>query len=226
MRNPLLRSTGVLSALFYESVIVTEGDADRAFYQEINELLLRLDRNRGIRNCIFLNAQNKQTIPTIISPLRNLGIPAAAIYDIDFVKHGGGTAASYLSSAGIPTLLQQSLTALRAAVLQALTNTGMNFKREGGIELLSGSEKEAGINYFDQLRAYGVFIIREGELEYWLKHLGISGHGPTWLIPMFERMGEDPNSGGYVNPEETDVWEFMDHVRSWLLDAKRKGIPG
>ena len=41
MRNPLLRSTGVLSALFYESVVVTEGDADRVFYQEINERLLR-----------------------------------------------------------------------------------------------------------------------------------------------------------------------------------------
>jgi hypothetical protein len=37
MRNPLLRSTGVLSGLFYEFVIVTEADADRAFYQEIND---------------------------------------------------------------------------------------------------------------------------------------------------------------------------------------------
>jgi len=33
MRNPLLRSTGVLSGLFYEFVVVTESDADRAFYQ-------------------------------------------------------------------------------------------------------------------------------------------------------------------------------------------------
>ena len=34
MRNPLLRSTNVLSGLFYEFVVVTESDADRAFYQE------------------------------------------------------------------------------------------------------------------------------------------------------------------------------------------------
>ena len=39
MRNPLLRSTGVLGGLFYEFVVVTESDADRAFYQEINEAL-------------------------------------------------------------------------------------------------------------------------------------------------------------------------------------------
>ncbi|MBX9848029.1 MAG: ATP-binding protein, partial [Rhodocyclaceae bacterium] len=35
MRNPLLRSIGVLDALFYNAVVVTESDADRAFYSEI-----------------------------------------------------------------------------------------------------------------------------------------------------------------------------------------------
>ena len=40
MRNPLMRSADVLSGLFYEYVIVTESDADRAFYQEINDRLL------------------------------------------------------------------------------------------------------------------------------------------------------------------------------------------
>lgn len=56
MRNPLLRSTGVLSGLFYEFVIVTESDADRAFYQEINERLLRFKPEWGIPNCLFINA--------------------------------------------------------------------------------------------------------------------------------------------------------------------------
>jgi len=63
MRNPLLRSVGVLSALFYEFVIVTESDADRAFYQEVNDRLLKFT-DKGIPNCLFLNAQNKQTVNT------------------------------------------------------------------------------------------------------------------------------------------------------------------
>src|SRR5579884_910000 len=71
MRNPLLRSTGVLNGLFYQSVVVTESDSDRAFYQEINERLLRYHANRGIPNCLFLNAQNKQTTHQIIQPLRD-----------------------------------------------------------------------------------------------------------------------------------------------------------
>jgi ABC-type polar amino acid transport system ATPase subunit len=39
MRDPLLRSTGVLSALFHSSAIVCEADRDRAFYEEINSRL-------------------------------------------------------------------------------------------------------------------------------------------------------------------------------------------
>jgi energy-coupling factor transporter ATP-binding protein EcfA2 len=89
MQNPLLRSVGMLSGLFYSYVVVSEADADRAFYQEINERLLAADDARAIPHALFLNADNKQTIPRIIEPLRKLGIPAAGIADIDIVKDGG-----------------------------------------------------------------------------------------------------------------------------------------
>ena len=75
MRNPLLRSIGVLDALFYNAVVVTEADADRAFYQEVNERLLQANDPRGIEGCLFLNAQNKQTVWDIVHPLRELGQP-------------------------------------------------------------------------------------------------------------------------------------------------------
>ncbi len=42
---------------------------------------------------------------------------------------------------------------------------------------------------------------------------------------MFERMGEDPTALGYIHPTKADVWEFMDRIKVWLLDPKRKGIP-
>ncbi len=77
MRHPLLRSTGVLNGLFYEFVIVTESDADRAFYQEVNERLLQFKPEWGIPNCLLITAQNKQTIETIIRPLRQLWYPSS-----------------------------------------------------------------------------------------------------------------------------------------------------
>lgn len=223
MRNPLLRSVGVLSALFYESVVVTEGDADRAFYQEINERLQT--EGRGIPNCIFLNAQNKQTVPFILEPLRSLGIPAAAIYDLDFVKDGGGVATRFLQTAGIPALQHNSIAALKSAVLKALNEADTEWKMKGGINLLDDCNRAAADNYFDQLDAYGAFVVRRGELETWLSHIYKGGHGPNWLIPMFEAMGEDQDAAGYVTPAEGDVWAFLDRIAAWLLDPNRKGIP-
>ncbi|WP_343048264.1 ATP-dependent nuclease [Pseudomonas reactans] len=224
MRHPLLRSTGVLSGLFYEFVVVTESDADRAFYQEINERLLQFKPEWGIPNCLFIHAQNKQTIPTIIKPLRKLGIPAVAIVDVDVLKEGGKNWSNFLASANIPELAHNHMASARTAINTALNATKKNMKTDGGIYILPKDECEAAQNLLTQLNQYGVFTVPIGELESWLKPLCVSGHGPSWLIDMFERMGEDPKHPDYVKPSDTDVWEFMRDIKLWLTDPKRKGI--
>ncbi|MDB6157766.1 MAG: ATPase [Gammaproteobacteria bacterium] len=225
MRNPLLRSTGVLSGLFYEFVVVTESDADRAFYEEINERLLRLKPSWGISNCLFLNAQNKQTVPTLIRPLRQLGIPAAGIVDIDVLKEGGTAWAKLLSASNVPALATNSLATLRASVLQAMIKTGKDMKRDGGVAILEGQEQEAAVHLLAQLAEYGIFVVPGGELESWLKKLASPGHGPAWLIDIFQKMGEDPTSPAYAKPSEADVWMFLSKVNKWLTNPDRFGIP-
>ena len=225
MRNPLLRSTGVLSGLFYEFVVVTESDADRAFYQEINERLLRYQSSFGIPNCLFLNAQNKQTVRTIIRPLRELGIPAVGIVDIDVLKEGGSVWTDFLSSGFIPELEHQALGTLRAGVKLKFEGTGKDMKKGGGIDLLSGADAEAANNLFDRLAQYGLFVVRRGELESWLKPLGAVGHGPNWLVDVFAKMGEDPESPSYVRPATGDVWEFVAAMKKWFADPGRRSIP-
>jgi predicted ATPase len=228
MRNPLLRSTGVISGLFYEFVIVTESDADRAFYQEINERLLRENSALGIANCLFLNAQNKQTVKTIIKPLRELGIPAVGIVDIDVVKEGGQVWTGFLESSFIPELQHSSLAILRNAVKQKfddLKQQGKDMKRDGGIEILSTQDKAAANNLFDTLAEYGTFVVRKGELESWLLNLNATGHGPNWLIDIFEKMGEDPESSDYLKPSTDDVWSFIGEIKRWFDNPDRKGIP-
>lgn len=224
MRNPLLRSTGVLSGLFYEFVIVTESDADRAFYQEINERLLRYKPEGGIPNCLFLNAQNKQTVRTIIRPLREMGIPTAGIVDIDVLKEGGSVWTEFLSSGFVPNLEQQSLGTVRAALKEKFDAAGQEMKR-GGITLLDEADREAANNLFDRLSQYGLFVVRRGQQESWLPELHGAGHGPNWLIDIFEKMGEDPDSPNYIRPATSDVWEFLGGIRSWLMDANMHGIP-
>jgi ABC-type cobalamin/Fe3+-siderophores transport system ATPase subunit len=225
MRNPLLRSTGVLSGLFYEFVVVTESDADRAFYQEINERLLRFKPEWGIPNCLFINAQNKQTVHTIIRPLRQLGIPAAAVVDVDVLKDGGTTWTNLLGGANIPVIAHGSLGTMRGALKQAMDNTGKDMKRDGGVDILQQADREAALNLMSQLVEYGVFVVSGGELESWVKHLGAPGHGPSWLIGVFEKMGADPDAPGFLKPSDGDVWAFMQKMKAWLIDPNRKGIP-
>lgn len=225
MRNPLLRSTNVLQGLFYEFVIVTEADTDRAFYQEMNERLLRYQTEWGTPNCLFIHAQNKQTIPTILKPLRQLGIPAAGIIDIDVLKEGGTQWSNLVNSAGLPELERNGIATLRASVKDAMDKTGKDMKRDGGTAILDGSDKEAADNLLAKLAEYGLFVVPSGELEFWLKPLGVQGHGPNWLIQLFEKMGEDPESTAYIKPGRSDVWKFMSTIREWLVNPRRKGIP-
>ncbi|MGB3534928.1 MAG: hypothetical protein WBA13_15625 [Microcoleaceae cyanobacterium] len=98
-------------------------------------------------------------------------------------------------------------------------------KRDGGIEILSESDKEAANNLFNQLDEYGLFVVRIGELESWLKYLEVNGHASKWLIKIFEKMGEDPDAASYVKPQQGDVWDFIEKIGKWLKDPKRKGIP-
>jgi hypothetical protein len=224
MRAPLLRSVGAVSGLFHEHVVVVESDTDRAFYQEVNERLLKFDNGRGIANCLFLNAQSWQTIRRIMAPLRQMGIPAACIYDLDVVLNGGSEWTQMLRDAAVPEVQINSLLALRAAIALATKECSGSIKRSG-ISILAGSNREALENLLSELARYGIFFVPVGECEAWLKHLKIDGHATEWLVRMFETLGDDPKGAQYAKPEAGDVWDFIATVRAWLSDPRRKGIP-
>jgi len=225
MRNPLLRSVGVLNALFYNTVVVTEADADRAFYQEINERLLLAKDPRGLEGCLFLNAQNKQTVWDIVGPLRELGIPAVGIVDIDVLKDGGAVWQKPMDGAFVPSLSHSALATERSALLSAFDATGRDMKRDGGIQVLSPSDREACSNFFAKLADYGIFIVPYGEIESWLQGLSVSRNKATWLTTIFQAMGEDPSAATYVRPSSGDVWDFIGSIRNWVVNPNRKGIP-
>lgn len=225
IKHPLLRSVGTLNGLFYEYVIVTESDSDRAFYQEINERLLQFSPERGIQNCLFLNAQNKQTIHEIVKPLREMGIPCVGIADIDVIKEGGANWSNFTNCGFLPEVTRQETETARNRIKAKFDEKGIDFKRNGGVNVLDAADKEACNNLFERLEEYGIFVVRNGELESWLKQLGATGHSPKWLIEIFEKMGEDSNSADYVKPSNDDVWEFIGRIKNWFTNPNRKGIP-
>ena len=215
MRDPLLRSTGVLSSLFYRGAVVCEADTDRAFYGEINDRLLRFSQG-GVDDSVFLNAQNWQTCANIIGPLREMGIPAAAIVDLYVLL--SDDLSKLMSAASIPPITAAGWTQTRARIKAAFEKKlkpGDGSKelarlvKTEGINALSGEEYEAVERLLTDLCTYGVFVVPVGEVECWLPALGIMGHASRWLIPVFEKMGSNPDETDYVRPCGGDVWQFI-----------------
>jgi hypothetical protein len=186
--------------------------------------MLAQSDGRGIQSCLFLNAQNKQTIHEILGPLRELGIPCAAIVDVDMIDSSHSWTTLF-KAAHVPDASIASMNINRDRCYKILKPIS-DYKKKGGINLLTGQDKAASVDLFDAGDQYGIFVIRHGELENWLaKHGPIVGKGPEWLINAFEKMGDDPSSENYIRPASNDVWAFIDKIKAWFENPGRKGIP-
>ncbi|HEY3824443.1 MAG TPA: AAA family ATPase [Bryobacteraceae bacterium] len=223
--DPLLRSTGVFRALFHRAVLVTEADPDRAFYDEMNRRLIR--DNRGIADGLFINAQNKQTIRRIVGPLRRLGIPAAAIVDLDIVKQQQDVE-MLLTACQIPPNELISLEAERIQIADAffsmpLLPDGRQPIKRLGVAALSEPDRARAFGFIQSLRKYGVFIVEAGELERWLPQLGVDGQKKDWIVDVFSAIGQDESDSDYLHAGTGDVWAFLDLIADWVNDPNRRG---
>lgn len=223
MNDPLLRSTNALRALFHRAVIVTEGDADRAFYEEVN---YRLQQDaRGISDSLFMNAQNWQTVPRIVGPLRKLGIPAAAVFDFDVLMDDDFAHIWPLLNASHAEL--QPIQEERNAIKAHLDAKGRDVCKAQGLRAFSGAELMAITAFVERMRDFGIYFVSVGELECWLSTLGVPRppKKSKWLTDMFTRMRSDPGAEDYVNAGNDDVWTFVEDIEVWINDPDRLGIP-
>lgn len=220
-QNPLMRSANATSALFYDGVVITESDNDRAFYAEIYHRISQDDPT--VPSVLFVNAQNKQTIKDIMGPLRQFGVPAAAIADIDIIKDGGSVWTDWLGASQVPTMLNESLQNQRNAIKQSFATAEIDMKRDGGVNALPADAKQAANHLLDNLDLYGVFVVRNGELENWLADLAVGGRKTDWTVAMLQRLGSDSADADYVRPGKGDVWAFLRQILAWISDAHRKG---
>jgi hypothetical protein len=94
---------------------------------------------------------------------------------------------------------------------------------ECGITQLADDDRAAAIDLFDHLQRYGVFVVRNGEVESWLPQLGIKSQKAAWTVEMLDRMGGDPSDANYVRPAAGDAWDFMRGVVEWVRNSQRKG---
>ena len=174
---------------------------------------------------LFMNAQNWQTIPRIVGPLRRLGIPAAAIFDFDVLMDKDFQQVwpiLNLDTAALTPLQQE-----RSGIKKLLDAVGRQKSKTRGVSAFSGTDRTRIEDFLSTMRHFGVFFVSVGELECWLSALGIpqSNNKPAWLTAMFIKLGSDPSAANYVAPGTNDVWSFVDQAESWIANPDRQGIP-
>jgi len=128
-----------------------------------------------------------------------------------------------LNECGVPEELQHALTVLRGDLERYFEVEKLDIKI--GLSALSGQHAESCRSLLDQLVAYGIFLVPNGEMESWLTPLGVTSRKNQWLAEIFDRMGSDPASEGYVQPENGDVWDFVRQIAAWVGDPERHGMP-
>ena len=229
MLDPLLRSTSALSGLFHRGVIVGESDHDRAFYAEINRRLVA--HGRGTPDTFFANAQNWQTIPRVVGPLRQVGVAAAAIIDLDTTVTGAKAEwRKFYAAVGVDQTAETALEAMRATTAGPLRAQGKNADglvcKRTGLAAVSAADRARAQTYFAALADVGIFVVTAGELESWLPALGVSRSAKAkWIVDMFKALGSNPKGKAYVAPAAGDVWDFLDSVGAWIADPSRGGMP-
>jgi AAA domain, putative AbiEii toxin, Type IV TA system len=226
-RDPLLRSAEVLSALFHRAALVTEADADRAFYNEMNYRLQAA--GRGIDDCLFLNAQNNQTISRIVGPLRRIGVPAAAIVDLDTIRVATTAWEILLDGCQVPLSARNHLQAERAYldhVFNGLVIQGsLPPIKSQGIRALQGQDLTRALLFLSELAKFGLFLLPGGDLEHaWLPSLPVPRDKSMWLVNVFMQIGQSEDEAGYLKASSGDIWDFLDGVAAWIDSPNRLGM--
>lgn len=220
--DPLLRSSRVLQGLFHGGVVVAEGEYDRAFYDEINRRLLD-HTDAGCRDTLFVCAQGKNAIHRIAQPVRQSGVPAAVIVDLDILHSGWRR----LLPALIPAPderqpLEAQVEAIRPFLFVPREDQPTKF-RQVELDTLAEQQREQLQTLLGALRVHGIFVVPGGALESWLTGLGVrplKRNKAAWVMSIFEKLGSDPRAHGYVTPEDADVWVFVAGIGAWLAGVE------
>jgi hypothetical protein len=226
--DPLMRSSEIISGLFHNSAVVCEADSDRVYYDYINSRMQESDT--GLENALFLNAQGLHTVGKLVRPLRNSGLPAAAICDFDALLPSSNALGMLMKACGVPNEVKQHILAERdemhtASALLPITAQdklgGHEFDQDGSYS--KHTDRVRLPNLLANLAEYGLFIVPSGGLESWNMEAGIKGHGSSWVTDLFNRMAGEEAIRALVDTDKGPQ-KFLNSIREWVDNPVRLGM--
>lgn len=225
-KQPILRSAGVIQGLFHPATIVSEGHSDRIIYEEINRLLN--EKQQGIVDALFIMSGDKNRIHKIIKPLRDIGIPAVAIVDLDFIDNdssSGNCWSDLINACGVSGDNLAAINNMRTCVLDAFSKIKLSKPiKNQGINNLSCHDKELAKDLLKALALYGLFIVPIGEVEDWGVELDIQKPSPQNSRAKSEWPEKFLNKIEKSFDLNNEIATFLKNIANWVNDPDRKGI--
>jgi hypothetical protein len=221
-KRPTLRSTRILDALFHKAVIVSEGDTDRIFYEEINRMLV--ERGIGHPECLIICPHGTAKIGEVVRPLVSIGIPTAAIVDLDLLWDGGKKWNELLRALQISDDCKDTINNLTNSL--RIEISGQSISRDDikkqGIWFLNSDTKSRFLSLLDLLAENGVFCVPDGELESWFKELDIKGKTKSDRVMNCLELVQSMEPEDYKTQDNRPtVWNFVERIAHWLKTGEK-----
>jgi hypothetical protein len=206
LEDPLLRSAGVLDALFADSVVLCEGEGDCLVYRTAFEAAIGESRDTLP---LFLSMHGQANIPKVLKALRRMGVRVAAIVDFDVLYCDEFK--TFVEALDVGEVMRESILASVRVLKKEVRESGdsKKYKNQG---LGAVADVDGVQQLISNLGEQGLFVVPCGELEHW--PIGGKDEMPrakaAWACAAAHRIAASDDGVGY------ELSRFVDIANCWL----------
>jgi len=219
-QDPLLRHSNILDGLFYEKVVVCEGDADCRFYAALMDSLKSGEESHDSQQVMFTHCGGKDRIPVVADALAALGVPLSIAVDFDILRDEHTLRRIWEAIGGGWTSVEADWRRVKRAISEKRPDLATADVRDGIERLLSGVEQE----YLPEETAKEIRkILRKSSPWRQAGSIGIkyvpSGEPTLRCRNLFQTLNERglfPNEEGEL---ESFVKSVGSHGPKWVLEV-------
>ena len=165
--NPILRYSNILSGLFHEKVVVCESDYDCLFYQAIIDSIYE-HKNEITPDILFTHCGGKTRIKDVVSALKAVNVPVAAICDFDILNASQNfklITASFGIDWGVELSADMKIIYDSMNAKSSIANNAWNQIKKVGKAGFTGNEPVAYEKVEAVCKSAGLFVVPVGEME-------------------------------------------------------------
>lgn len=165
--NPILRYSNILSGLFHEKVVVCESDYDCLFYQAIIDSIYE-HKNEIAPDILFTHCGEKTRIKDVVSALKAVNVPVAAICDFDILNASQNfklITASFGIDWGVVLSADMQIIYDSMNAKSSSANNSWNQIKKVGKAGFTGNEPVAYEKVEAVCKSAGLFVVPVGEME-------------------------------------------------------------